>query len=386
MAYTSLGITVALTLIGMPFVVRTVQPALQEVQRDLEDAAETLGAGRFYVFRRIIVPTVLPALLTGFTLAFARAVGEYGSVIFIAGNMPMKTEITPLLIIIRLEEFDYAGAAALGFVMLVDFLRDAARHQPAAGVGPQAHDGAPLTWPGRRHTQTSPPNSRPARAHQPALDAGALAADHVSLTFLGALLAAPLAAVFAMALEKGWGAYFAELRRSGHARRHPPDADSPRPIVVPLNTVFGITAAWCIAKFEFRGKSFLITLIDLPLAVSPVVSGLIYVLLFGLQRLVRRLAAGARHQHRLRVARHHARDHVRHLPVRGARAHSADAAARQRRGRGGHHARRRRLVHVLPCYAAAHSLGPGLRRHPVQRARHGRVRRRLRGLRATFAD
>src|SRR5262252_626883 len=118
-AYTWIGITVALTLIGMPFVVRTVQPAIQEVQRDLEDAAETLGAGRFYVFRRIIVPTVLPSLLTGFTLAFARAVGEYGSVVFISGNMPFKTEITPLLIIMHLEEFDYAGAAALGVMMLV---------------------------------------------------------------------------------------------------------------------------------------------------------------------------------------------------------------------------------------------------------------------------
>jgi sulfate transport system permease protein len=118
-AYTWIGVTVALTLIGMPFVVRSVQPALAEVQRDLEDAAETLGAGRFYVFRRIILPTVLPALLTGFTLAFARAVGEYGSVIFISGNLPMKTEITPLLIVIHLEEFDYKGAAALGFVMLV---------------------------------------------------------------------------------------------------------------------------------------------------------------------------------------------------------------------------------------------------------------------------
>jgi len=118
-AYTWVGVTVALTLIGMPFAVRSVQPALLEVQRDLEDAAETLGASRFYVFRRIILPTVLPALLTGFTLAFARAVGEYGSVIFIAGNLPLKTEITPLLIVIRLEEFDYKGAAALGFVMLV---------------------------------------------------------------------------------------------------------------------------------------------------------------------------------------------------------------------------------------------------------------------------
>jgi sulfate transport system permease protein len=117
-AYTWIGITVALTLIGMPFVVRTVQPAIQEVQRDLEDAAETLGAGRFYVFRRIIFPTVLPALLTGFTLAFARAVGEYGSIVFISGNMPLKTEITPQLIVIKLEEYDYAGAAAMGVVML----------------------------------------------------------------------------------------------------------------------------------------------------------------------------------------------------------------------------------------------------------------------------
>ena len=89
----------------MPFAVRALQPALLEVQRDLEDAAETLGATRFYAFRRIILPTVLPALLTGFTLAFARAVGEYGSVIFIAGNLPMKTEITPLLIVIHLEQF-----------------------------------------------------------------------------------------------------------------------------------------------------------------------------------------------------------------------------------------------------------------------------------------
>jgi sulfate/thiosulfate transport system permease protein len=118
-AYTWLGVTVALTLISMPFSVRSMQPALLEVQRDLEDAAETLGAGRLYAFRRIILPTVLPAMLTGFTLSFARAVGEYGSVIFIAGNLPMKTEITPLLIVIHLEEFDYRGAAALGLVMLV---------------------------------------------------------------------------------------------------------------------------------------------------------------------------------------------------------------------------------------------------------------------------
>ena len=116
--YTWLGITVALTLIGMPFVVRAVQPALAEVQRDLEDAAETLGAGRFTTLRRVVFPTILPALLTGFTMAFARGLGEYGSVIFIAGNLPMKTEITPLLIVIKLEQYDYLGAAALGCIML----------------------------------------------------------------------------------------------------------------------------------------------------------------------------------------------------------------------------------------------------------------------------
>jgi len=118
-AYTWIGVVVALTLIGMPFVVRSVQPALLEVQRDLEDAAETLGASRFTIFWRIIIPTVLPALLTGFAMALARGIGEYGSVIFISGNLPMKTEITPLLIVIKLEEYDYFGAAALGFIMLV---------------------------------------------------------------------------------------------------------------------------------------------------------------------------------------------------------------------------------------------------------------------------
>lgn len=116
--YTWVGITVALTLIGMPFVVRTLQPALAEVQRDLEDAAETLGAGRFTIFYRIILPTVLPALLTGFAMAFARGIGEYGSVVFISGNLPYKTEITPVLIVQKLEQFKYIDAAALGCIML----------------------------------------------------------------------------------------------------------------------------------------------------------------------------------------------------------------------------------------------------------------------------
>jgi sulfate transport system permease protein len=118
-AFTPLGVFVALTFIGLPFVVRTVQPVLEDIEAELEEAAATLGATRFQTFSRVIFPTLFPALLTGFALAFARAIGEYGSVIFIAGNMPMVSEITPLLIITKLEQYDYAGATALAVVMLI---------------------------------------------------------------------------------------------------------------------------------------------------------------------------------------------------------------------------------------------------------------------------
>lgn len=118
-AFTPLGVVVALTFIGLPFVVRTVQPVLEDLEQEVEEAAASLGASRWQTFRKIIFPAIFPALLTGFSLAFARAIGEYGSVIFIAGNMPMKSEITPLLIITKLEQFDYAGATAIAVVMLV---------------------------------------------------------------------------------------------------------------------------------------------------------------------------------------------------------------------------------------------------------------------------
>jgi sulfate transport system permease protein len=117
-AYTPLGVMVALVFIGLPFVVRSVQPVLEDLSLDVEEAAATLGASRLRTIAQVIWPAIAPALLTGFALAFARAVGEYGSVIFIAGNLPMVSEIAPLLIVIRLEEFDYAGAAAIGLAML----------------------------------------------------------------------------------------------------------------------------------------------------------------------------------------------------------------------------------------------------------------------------
>jgi len=118
-AFTPLGIVVALTFIGLPFVVRTVQPVLAEAERELEEVSATLGASRGQTFLRVILPAILPAWLTGVALAFARAVGEYGSVIFIAGNLPLVSEIAPLLIVIELEQYDYAGAAAIGMAMLV---------------------------------------------------------------------------------------------------------------------------------------------------------------------------------------------------------------------------------------------------------------------------
>src|SRR6201996_6237900 len=158
-AFTPAGVLVALTFIGLPFVVRTVQPVLEEFEREQEEAAACLGASRWLTFRRVVLPAVLPALLTGFALAFARALGEYGSVIFIAGNVPMKSEIASLLIITKLEQYDYAAATALRVVMLwvwfliLLFINTRQRfHQrrqsspgpaPAAAAGPSLHVGHP---------------------------------------------------------------------------------------------------------------------------------------------------------------------------------------------------------------------------------------------------
>ena len=118
-AYAPAGVWLAMTFVGLPFVVRTVQPVLAEMDTHLEEAAAVLGAGRLQAFSRVIFPTILPAVLTGFTLAVARALGEYGSIVFISGNLPLRTEIAPLLIVARLEQYDYAGATALALVLLL---------------------------------------------------------------------------------------------------------------------------------------------------------------------------------------------------------------------------------------------------------------------------
>jgi sulfate transport system permease protein len=118
-SFSPLGVVIALIFVGMPFTIRAVQPVLQDLQQDVEEAAATLGANRWQTFQRVILPAIFPAVLTGFSLAFARAIGEYGSVVFISGNLPMRTEIVPLLIMTRLEQFDYPGATAVAVVMLV---------------------------------------------------------------------------------------------------------------------------------------------------------------------------------------------------------------------------------------------------------------------------
>ena len=118
-AYTQLGVIIALTFVGMPFVVRTLQPVIENIEREVEEASATLGAGRLRTFVSVIAPSLLPPVITGFALAFARAIGEYGSIVFISGNLPFKTEIAPYLIVIRLEEFDIPGALALAVVLLV---------------------------------------------------------------------------------------------------------------------------------------------------------------------------------------------------------------------------------------------------------------------------
>ena len=271
-AYTWVGVVVALTLIGLPFVVRSVQPALEEVDVSLEEAAESLGASRWMVFRRVILPTVLPSLATGFTLALARAVGEYGSVIFIAGNLPLRTEITPLLIVIKLEQYDYLGAAALGLVMLVRLVRHAAVDQRDQRLAHSPRGGEALMAGARSRSF--------ARGQQSPLARVVLIA--LSVLFLATFLIVPVVSVLGYAFSRGLAVYLEAL--------HTPDTLAAirltlttAAIVVPVNTIFGVAAAWAIAKFDFRGKQFLITLIDLPFSVSPVIAGLVFVLLFGAQ-------------------------------------------------------------------------------------------------------
>ncbi len=294
-AYSKTGIVLVLVFTGFPFVVRTVQPVLEEIDHESEQAAETLGANRWQIFRRVIFPVLLAPALTGFTLAFARSIGEYGSVIFISSNMPFSTEIAPVLIVSRLEEFAYREASAIATVLLgVSFLLLVAINllerwsQPGAAPRPARTVFAALGWPFALLARLfdGPANRDPALA-SPALARliriapGALSGFTVAI--VGLLVLVPLASVFVQALSGGVGTYWRSLTADPDTRHAILLTLLVAPLAVAMNTVFGIAAAYTIARFRFPGRALLTTLIDLPFSVSPVVAGLVFVLLFGLQ-------------------------------------------------------------------------------------------------------
>ena len=274
------GIVLALMFVGFPFVVRAVQPVLQDLDPELEEAAGVLGASRLQAFLRVVLPNLLPPLLTGFTLAFARALGEYGSIVFISGNLPMKTEIAPLLIVTKLEQFDEAGATAIAVVLLV------------ASFGLVFAANGLQRWTRRLAGASAMIVSRgfrpaPTLAERPAVRRALVGA---AILFLGLIVFVPLASVFAQALGRGPAAYLAAVTE--------PDALAAirltlftAALVVPFHLVLGLLTAWLVAKFRFRGKGLLVTLVDLPFAVSPVIGGLVFVLLLGRRGLLGPLLA-----------------------------------------------------------------------------------------------
>ena len=298
-AYSRTGIVLVLVFTGFPFVVRTVQPVLEEIDPESEQAAETLGANRWQIFRRVIFPVLLAPALTGFTLAFARSIGEYGSVIFISSNMPFSTEIAPVLIVSRLEEFAYREAAAIASVLLgVSFLLlvviNLLERWSQPGMAPPflrdtlcAILGL-LGWPILRLL-----DKIGNRTNDPAEISSPLVSRLIRITprfmigltlgIVGLLVLVPLINVFTQAMGMGIGTYWRNLTGDAETRHAIFLTLIVAPLAVAMNTVFGIAAAYTIARFRFPGRTILTTLIDLPFSVSPVVAGLVFVLLFGLQ-------------------------------------------------------------------------------------------------------
>ncbi|MCU0704807.1 MAG: sulfate ABC transporter permease subunit CysW [Fimbriiglobus sp.] len=294
-AFSRTGIVLVLVFTGFPFVVRTVQPVLEDMDAELEQAASTLGASKWQTFRRVLLPMLVPPTLTGFTLAFARAIGEYGSVIFVSSNIRGQTEIAPVLIVSRLEEFAYKEAAAVAVLLLgVSFLLlgvvnllerwtqpgSAPRfvRWPLAKVG-HGLEAASAWLAGQGgvkwlRTLLTPVGGFVLRNLQQ------LMVGATSLV-LGVLVAIPLANVFAQAFSKGPWKYIEFLVTDPDTRHAMFLTAIVAPLAVALNTVFGVAAAYTVARFRFPGRTLLTTLIDLPFSVSPVVAGLVLVLVFG---------------------------------------------------------------------------------------------------------
>lgn len=311
-AYTPIGITIALVFVTLPFAVRTVQPVIKDIPREIEEASRSLGANTFQTFIFVIFPILFPAWLTGFSLALARGIGEYGSVVFISANIPFKTEILPLVIMSKLDQFDYIGATAIGVLMLIisfaillviNLIQRYFKPTYILTLFLRL-----LNVFRKLETNQGRSNSKTIKTNDKGLISSILSylgiegyllrsyntllnlfykSPPIILIILAWLifllvLALPLWAVVSQGLAKGLEEFWLAITE--------PDAVSAfkltltaTAISVPLNIIFGIAAAWCVTKYEFWGKSILVTLIDLPFSISPVVAGLIYVLLFGAQ-------------------------------------------------------------------------------------------------------
>ena len=274
-AYTPAGIVLALAFVGLPFVVRTVQPIVATLPREFSEAAGSLGASPLTILRRITLPLLAPALLTGFALALARTLGEYGSVIFIAGNLPLKTEIAPLVIVTRLEEYDYAGAAAVAVVCL------AASFAMLLTINNLA---TPAERPAERRMIAADSSfARPAAVRHKRRGLGL--PDRLAITavvvLLGFFVALPLVSDGFEAVSAGAPAALATFA-DPYARSAIALTLVVTLITVAINGVLGVLAAWTLAKYAFPGKAFVLAVIDLPLTVSPVVAGLAILLCFGI--------------------------------------------------------------------------------------------------------
>lgn len=271
-AYTRIGITIAMIFVGIPFVVRAVQPVLEKLDTQYEEAAMMLGADKKYTFLRVVLPELFPAMLAGFGLAFARGIGEYGSVVFIAGNIPYKTQIAPLLIMTKLEQYKYADATAIALVLLfISFVLMLLINSVQIYMQRFCGNSGDVI--------------------QSAWEKSELAADEsgrvvryillvVSALFLILMLVLPLAVVIMNALKGGLDAY----------RRAVLDEYTIKALkltlgataaAVAVNTVFGIFASYLLSKFYFKGRQVLATMIDIPFSISPVIAGLVFILTFG---------------------------------------------------------------------------------------------------------
>ncbi len=268
-AYTRTGITIAMIFVGIPFVVRSVQPVLEKLDRQYEEAAAMLGAGQIYTFFHVILPELFPALLAGFGLAFARGIGEYGSVVFIAGNIPYKTQIAPLLIMAKLEQYKYADAIAIALVLLaLSFLlmlliNSIQLHMQKFSQG-GIHSLRKVTEPHR--------------------DEGSRFVKYLLIAicavFLFVMLVLPLTVVIANAFRDGWKVYRENVLDEYTIKAFRLTLLATVSAVA-VNTVFGLFASYLLSKFYFRGRQVLATLIDIPFSISPVIAGLIFILTFG---------------------------------------------------------------------------------------------------------